>query len=225
MSRVEGVHVVTTRPPPEDDPGVVERLDAGEPPSSPEEAQARAPYERLFERIRDLDDVAPSTGWEDRAVARWSSARNRRRAGIALGLTAAVGLAAAAALLQPCAARTSGPGLQVAVSTEHGDSRRGDHVVGDVLHARARIEQAHVDLRIYLDTRLVARCPGLAQCQRDASIVELDWKLLEPGTYRVVVLSSSSDIPPPMDGTVDRDLLEARNAGASSATETITVGQ
>jgi hypothetical protein len=223
MPRIEGVRAVTTSPLPEDDPGLIERLDAGEPPGSPEEAQARAPYERLFQRIRDLDDIAPSNGWEDRAVARWSTARSRRRVGIALGLTAAMGLAAAA-LLQPCAARTSEPGLQVAVSAARGAPRRGDHVVGDVLHARARIERAHVDLRIYLDTRLVARCPGTEQCRRDASIVELDWKLVEPGTYRVVVFSSSSDIPPPVDGTVDQDLLEARNAGASSATETITVG-
>jgi hypothetical protein len=224
MPRVEGDHAVTTSTPPEDDPGVIERLDAGEPPSSPEEAQARAPYERLFERIRNLDDIAPSNGWEDRAVARWSSARSRRRVGIALGLTAAVGLAAAA-LLQPCTVRTSGPGLQVAVSTPRGASRRGGYVVGDVLHARARMDRAHLDLRIYLDTRLVARCPGSEQCQRNASIVELDWKLVEPGKYRVVVFSSPVDIPPPVDGTVDRDLLEARRAGASSATETITVGQ
>jgi len=215
---------VTTNPPPEDDDGVIERLDAGEPPSSLEEAQARAPYERLFERIRNLEDIAPPSGWEDRAVARWSSARSRRRVGIALGLTAAMGLAAVA-LLQPCASRTSGPELQVAVSAARGTSRRGDHVVGDVLHARARMERAHGDLRIYLNTRLVARCPGSEQCRRDASIVEIDWELVEPGTYMVVVFSSPSEIPPPVDGTVDRDLLEVRKIGASSATETVTVGQ
>jgi hypothetical protein len=214
---------VTTRPPPEDDPGVIERLDAGEPPSSPEEAQARAPYELLLERIRGLDDIAPPPGWEDRAAARWSSARTRRRAGIALGLTAAVGLAAAI-VLQPCTAPTTGLRLQVAVSKVPGASRRGDNAVGDVLHVRASLDRAHVDLRIYLDTRLVVRCPGSELCRRDASFVEIDWKFAEPGRYRVVVLSSESDIPPPVDGTIDRDLLEARNAGASTATETVPVG-
>lgn len=203
---------------------MLERLDAGEPPGSPEEAQARAPYERLVERIRDLDDIAPAAEWEDRAVARWSSARTRRRVRIALGLTASVGLAAAI-LLQPCTTQTTAHGLQVAVSTAAGVSRRGDHAVGDVLHVQARTDRAHVDLRVYLNTRLVARCPGSEQCRRDASLVQIDWKLMEPGTYEVVMLSSASDIPPPVHGTIERDLLEARNAGASSVTETVPVTQ
>jgi hypothetical protein len=63
----------TTKP--LDDLDVLERLDAGLPPSSPEEAAARGPYERLFARIRDLEDVAPPAGWEERALARWRRER------------------------------------------------------------------------------------------------------------------------------------------------------
>jgi hypothetical protein len=218
---------VTTKPPPEDDAAVgdaIDRLDAGEPPSSPEEAQLRAPYERLIARIRDLDEIAPLPGWEDRGVARWAAVRRQRRVRIAIGVTAAVGLATAI-LVPLCSRRATEPGLQVAVSAAPGPARRGQYAAGDVLHAQARIDQAHVELRVYQATRLVVRCPGSEACRRDALVVGLDWKLAEPGTYRVVMLSSAAEIPPPVDGTIDRDLLAARSAGASTATETVVVGQ
>jgi len=203
------------------DPEMIERLDAGEPPRSPEEAQARGPYERLIERVRDLDEIAPPGDWEDRAVARWSQARRKRRLGIglAIGATTAVGLAAA--LLLRCGAPDAA-GLEVAVLTDDGSTYRGDASVGKVLQTRARVDRAEVDLRLYLDTRLIARCPGSAGCRRDASIVQLDWKLVAPGRYQIVLLSSGSKIPAG-HGTVDGDLLEARAAGASIETHPISV--
>jgi hypothetical protein len=190
---------------------MIERLDAGEPPSSPEEAQARAPYERLLARIRDLDDIAPPAGWEDRAVARWSGARRKRRFAIALGTATAAAAVAAVFLLQPCAAPTA-TGLEVAVSRPPGSTRRGDAAVGDSLRASARSDQPHVELRVYLETRLVARCPGCPSCRRDGSALKLDWKLGEAGRYQIILLSSSSDIPAG-DGILDRDLLNAQGAG------------
>lgn len=213
---------MTTEPPP-DDLAVIERLDTGEPAGSPEEAQARAPYERLLARIRDLDDLAPPGAWEDRAVARWSATRRRRQLGVAVGATAAVGLAAAL-LLRPCAA-TGTSRLEVTVLAALGSIRRGDPAVGDVLHARVRADRMHTDLRLYLGTRLVARCPGSDPCRRDASVVELDWKLVESGTYQIVVLSSQSDIPIPGDGAIDRDLLDARSAGAIVEIQPLTVSR
>jgi hypothetical protein len=48
---------------PADEDGMIERLDEGRPPSSPEEAVRRAPYERLIERIRALGELAPPAGW------------------------------------------------------------------------------------------------------------------------------------------------------------------
>lgn len=209
---------MTTGSSPDEDldvaPDVIERLDAGEPPRSPEEAQARAPYEKLLDRIRDLDEIAPPAGWEDRAVARWSRARRKRRLGvsIALGATTAVALAAVLLLL-PCGAPDAAR-LEVTVLTDRGSTYRGDAAVGKVLRARARGDRPHVDLRIYLGTRLIARCPGSDPCRSDASVVQLDWKLVEPGSYQIVMLSSTSSIPTG-DGTLDRDLLEARGAGAS----------
>lgn len=50
---------------------VIERLDAGEPPRTSEEARAREPYERLIARLRDLALIDPPSGWEGRAMARW----------------------------------------------------------------------------------------------------------------------------------------------------------
>jgi hypothetical protein len=79
----------TTPPDPDD---LIDRLDAGEPPRSPEESAARAPYERLFARIRSLED-APPAGWEERAMTRW--VRHRRRARVrAVGFTVLFSIAA-----------------------------------------------------------------------------------------------------------------------------------
>lgn len=211
---------MTSRPPPGEPPGeppdepgmpgMIERLDAGEPPASPEEAQARAPYEQLVQRIRGLDDIAPPAGWEDRAAARWSRGRRRRRLIMAAGATAVA--AAAVLVLRPCAA-PGVPGLEVAVLAEPGSRPRGDAAIGDRLQARARLERPHTELRIYLGARRIARCPGSAQCQHGASALAIDWRLVEAGTYQIIVLSSDASIPAG-DGTLDSDVLAARGAGA-----------
>lgn len=208
-----------TEPPDDERPGdganewaMIERLDAGEPASSPEEARARAPYEQLFARIRDLDVIAPPAGWEDRAVTRWAAARRKRRLSIALGATTAAVLAAVF-LLQLCAA-PSAVRLDVAVLAPPGATRRGDAAVGDLLRVRVHDDQPHLELRVYLGTALIARCPGSTACQRNASLVELDWRLAEAGAYQIILLSGSSDIPAG-HGALDRDLLDARGAGVS----------
>lgn len=208
-----------TEPPDDDQPGdpandwaMINRLDAGEPASSPEEARARAPYEQLFERIRDLDVIAPPAGWEDQAVTRWEAARRKRRLGIALGAATAAGLAAVF-LLQLCAAPST-VRLEVAVLAPPGSTRRGDAAVGDLVRVRVHDDQTHLELRVYLGTALVARCPGSTACRRNAALVEFDWNLAEAGVYQIVLLSSSSDIPAG-NGALDRDLLDARGAGVS----------
>lgn len=216
---------------PRDDGDMIDRLDAGDPPSSPEEAEARAPYVRLIQLIRELEDAAPPAGWEKRSADRWSAARARRRKRSAVGVAAGVGLAVAI-LLPLCLKRTAERAFQVAISERPGVRRHvgpGDHAVGDVLHARAPVDQTHVELRVYLSSpradRLIVRCPGSEPCRRAASSIEVDWTLTEPGVYRVVKLSSDSAIPPPTDGTIDRDLLEVRDAGAHSEIEVVKVVQ
>lgn len=204
----------------DEDPDLIERIEAGEPPRSPEEAHARVPYERLMQRMRDLGDIDPPTGWEDRAVARWSVARRKRRLGVVVGATTALALAAVI-VLRPCAVQSE-PRLELAAITAAGTTHRGEAAMGDVLRARARIDRANVELRIYLQARLVARCPGSTACQRDSSSWQIEWTLIEAGSYEVVVLWSDSRIPAG-DGTLDRDLLEARGAGAGDETQRLTV--
>ena len=213
---------MTSRSSSDEDPGMIERLDAGEPPRSADEAQARAPYEKLLGRIRDLDDIDPPPGWEDRAVSRWSAARRKRRRGALAGAAASVVIAAAAViLLRPCASPATHR-LELAEIIERGSQRRGNAAVGDRLHARARVDQPHVELRVYRGTQRVARCPDEPPCRRDAAALQIDWDLTEAGMYEVVVLSSASSIPPG-DGTLDRDLLDARGAGVSIESQSFPV--
>ena len=201
---------MTGGPSSDDDPDMIERLDVGDPPRSPEEAEARAPYERLLDRIRDLEDIAPPAGWEDRARTRWSAAKRKRRLGIAFGVGLSVALVALI-WLQPCAP-TREESLELAVVSPSGVTRRGDAAVGDVLHARAPVGLPYMELRIYIGTARIARCPGNPECRRDAATMEIAWKLADVGMYEVVVLSSSAAIPAG-DGTRDRDLLDAQVAG------------
>lgn len=206
-----------------DDAGMLDRLDGGEPPRSPDEAEARAPYDRLLERIRDLEDIAPPPGWEDRAMTRWSAARRKRRRRAALAVCAAALALTAVILLQLCG-RPSTDGLELAVMSGSGVARRGDAAVGDVLHVRARGGLPHVELRMYLGTSRIARCPGDRACGSDTSAPQVDWKLTDAGAYEIVVLSSAAAIPAG-DGTRDRDLLDARTAGVQIETRSLKVAQ
>lgn len=203
--------------------GMIERLEAGEPPSSPEEAQARAPYERLLARIRDLEDIAPPEGWEDRAVQRWAGAQRRRRLGLALGGAAMAAAAVAAVLLLRPRAAPPLIGLEVKVSPEPGSSRRGEGAtVGEVLHVRGGAEEPHLELRVYLQNRLIARCPGSAECRRDGAVMALDWKLGEAGKYEILLFSSASDIPAG-NGTLDGDQVDAQRALVHIEQDRLTV--
>ncbi|HVV86207.1 MAG TPA: hypothetical protein VHE35_24295, partial [Kofleriaceae bacterium] len=75
-------------------------------------------------------------------------------------------------------------------------------------------------LRVYRDLELVARCPGDRACRTAADgAFELDLVAAAAGLYRVVSLTSSTDVPPPAARGLDGDLLTARNAGAE-----VTVG-
>jgi hypothetical protein len=209
---------VTTKPP--EDDGLFDRLDAGEPPLSPEEAEARAPYERLLGRIRDLEDPAPPPGWEDRAVARWQAARRRRRVVIAV---AGASAAFAAALVLQCVALTP-RGFNVTVvaagGMERADRRRApgdaDGFVGDTLHASVPIYRPHTELRVYRAGKLVmlpcaASKTRQPPCGGDDSRLTLDWRVPDDGVYEVVWLSSASEIPASQG--FDDGLSEARRLG------------
>ena len=64
------------------DDQLLDRLGDGVAPATPEEAAARAPYERLAGQLRALDPRDPPPGWERRLDARLRDARaqdQRRR--------------------------------------------------------------------------------------------------------------------------------------------------
>ncbi|HWO24148.1 MAG TPA: hypothetical protein VNO30_35640 [Kofleriaceae bacterium] len=225
--------------PPDDDDKLLDALDAGEPARTPEETAARLPYQRLIERIQDLDEISPPPGWEERAEQRWRArrvdARKRRQRRAILGLSLGGAALAAALLLRPCAStpkpETPPPLVQaqVAIKTIHsGPPRRGDDVlVGDKLVAQAPVDGTHVELRIYLGDKLFARCPGRPECRRSAQGLEITLELTEEGTYRAVAFSSQAPIPEPgPDGYMD-DVSTAQRAGAKHVPgdRPVTVGR
>jgi len=123
---------------------------------------------------------------------------------------------------------THQPALEIAVLTAPGAPHRadrGDHMVGNVLRVRARVDRAHVEVRLYHDTKLVARCPGSSHCQIEGPVIELNWQFTEPGRYETVAFSSPQVIPPPSDRGIELDQLEARNAGATIESHVIPITQ
>lgn len=224
--------MTTGAPPPADngdddrDQDLIDRLDRGLPTTSPEEAAARAPYERLLASIRDLPHTAPDLGWEERTAARWRAsraARRRRRWQLVAVGVAAVALAAAAVLLLRPHGRPA-VGLEVAVLVPDGGVRRGEAALDDVLRLRAARRAAAVELRVYRDTELVARCPGAPACQVTAATLTLELPLSAPGVYRVLVLSSARPIPAPGPDGLDRDRLDAQSAGVTvESTTQVTI--
>jgi hypothetical protein len=202
-----------------DDGKLLEALDAGDPARTPEEEAARRPYQRLIERIQDLDEIAPPPGWEARAEQRWhaqrATARKRRLRPAAIALSLGLGGAAIAAvlLMRPCASTPEAPAEQVALTAiPSGTRRAGEPTVNDQLRAQARIEGAFVELRIYRDTTLFARCPGDARCQIHVPNLEITLKITREGTYQAVAFSSHAPIPAPTPDGLDSDLAGARDA-------------
>lgn len=209
--------------PPDD--RVLDDFDAGTAPASAADAEAQAPYRRMVERLRALPMLEPPAGWEERSVARLravrAAERRRRALGAAAGLAGLSAAVMAVVLLRrPSPARGA---LQVAVASPDGLARRGPAALGDRLQARVPWSKAEVELRVYRDDRLVARCPAAAApppaavCARTGphQDLELRFDIHDAGTYRVVALASATPLPPPGVGGLDGDLLAARTAGAT----------
>jgi hypothetical protein len=78
------------------DDDILLRMDQGIPAASPEEAERRAPYERLIARIRDMPDDPLPSGWEKRAALRLLLLRRIRRAAITFVLVIGAVIAAVA---------------------------------------------------------------------------------------------------------------------------------
>lgn len=210
-----------------DDDELLDRIDQGVPPATPEEAAARAPYERLLARVRALPPVAPLPGWEERAAQRWRFAHQRRRwIPISAGVVA---LAAAAALfvaLRPGGPTATDDRLAMTVTPPDGIRRAGVAAVGSTLQLRVARPAVHRELRVYRPDLVVVRCPGASTCRETDRELTLELTLDVPGLYRPMVLSAATPIPAPGTGGLDADVLSAREAGATIRTlETVRVGR
>ncbi|MEZ4363839.1 MAG: hypothetical protein R3B48_26925 [Kofleriaceae bacterium] len=218
---------MTERNKPHPDAEVVERMERDLPAQSEAEAETRATYQRLIERVGELDLIEPAEGWEDRAMERWRRESGQRRTAKPprrlpwRQLTAVAALAAAAALivLVPRCREAEPRPLQVAIERTGPQSRQRAPAIGDTLRVEVHVDAPAVELRVYRDQELIARCPGEERCRRDGARLSLSLVMNRPGTYEAVRLSSDDALPAPGPTGRDVDVLTAREGGATVISE------
>lgn len=196
------------------DEALLARLAAGDPPADDAEVAARAPYERLIDRLRSLD-APPGSSERIAARLRHEQARAARRRWWWIGGLAVTAAAAVALVVLRPRARPAPLRLEVAVLAPAGEPRRGGAAVGDTLRLAVEDPRAHVEVRVYRDGALRLRCPGDAACAGDAHRPRADLVLTDAGVYRVVVLAGATPPPAPGPGGLDADVLAARTGGAA----------
>lgn len=218
---------MTERDRPHPDSEVVERLERDLPAQSTDEEETRAVYQRLIGRIGDLELVEPDPGWEDRAVERWrrevkprSAAKPPQRVRWRpIAAAVAVATVAAMVLLIPRCGDDELPAPQVAVERTGRPTRQSTPTIGDTLPARMTVDAPHVELRVYRDRVLVARCPGDDRCRRDGASLSIGVVMDGPGQYQVIRMSSREPLPPPQAAGLEVDELTARESGAFVTSE------
>ena len=180
---------------------------------------ARNQYDRLTGLVKRLHaDARPGTGWTEAvATASAGTARSRGRnyyPGI-LALAASVTIFAVA--IGVLDRKSAAPDLQIEIN-ENGAIYRGDAArPGDTITISTTTSpnSENVELRLYrADGRLVFACTDEPPCQRTLNQLTASAVLATSGTYRAVVLESSSEIPGPTP-SLDQDVLLAREQGAT----------
>lgn len=197
------------------DSALIDRIDDGVDPASAEEAAARAPYERLIERVRHLGDEPPP-GWRDQLTARRNRER-RRRTLIGVGLALAAAAVVAIVVYTGTRARRgdSGAVARIDIIKPDGKHDRGrTATLGDTARLHVRRVRAHTEVRVYLGNEVLARCPGGERCRATAEALDVELVLAQVGLYRVYVFSSDRAIAAPQGNTPDGDAVAARSQGA-----------
>ena len=182
---------------------------------------ARAEHERLRAGLAGMAHA--HTGRADWQARVWAGlerrqARRRRRWAWLVAPAALAAAGAAAALLLIGRPGPEGPPLVFTIQRPHQGAAplRSDHAQpGDTLAVRAVVGGAHGELRLYRDDRaLVLRCSDEAPCTRDADLLLASVPLDERGRYQIVFLHADRPLPAPT-GELDRDIADARAAGAT----------
>jgi hypothetical protein len=219
---------VTERNRPHPDAEAVERMERELPAQSPAEEETRAVYQRLIQRIGDLELAEPDPGWEERAVERWRreakppaeaepqpATKAAPKAARRVPWRPLLGALAAAAAALALLILRCGPAVQQGLNAyviEDGVQHRGsDASIGQTLHAGAAMDAPYAELRIYRDGSLIASCPGGERCYRKDGLVMIDLVMNRAGRYDVRGLSSREPLPP--STRLDVDDLTASERG------------
>jgi len=218
---------VTDRERPHPDAEVVERMERDLPAQSKDEEETRAVYQRLIGRIGDLDLVEPAPGWEDRAVERWRREAKPRRAAKPprrvpwrpIAAVAAMATVAALALLIPRCGDRKLPALVVKLERTGPQSRQPGPAIDDTLNASVRVDEPYVELRVYRDRVLIARCPGDDRCRREGARLSIKLVMDVAGRYEAIRLSSREPLPPPQATGLEVDELRWKEPGVHEARE------
>lgn len=213
---------VSTPPSDDEEDEMLERLVDGK--AEPRDAAAMGPYQELVTRIRELPDLAPPEGWEARLEERRARevAAGRlpgdappvapARRGWRRAVPAVLAIAAAAAIaivVWKVVGREPAPPKVAAVAPRSGElsfregsgpkMRAGAPQRGDTLDVPVRAGGPHVEVRIYLDERLVFRCPGDAGCwsgDAPGADTTVSMLLTKPGRYDVLIVRAAAPLPP-----------------------------
>jgi len=183
-----------------------------------------AQYTRLAAALEAESSRPLPAGWKERTLERLEperilerqqAARRRRRAALAAGLACAGAIAVILVLvLRPPAPRGQS---DLGVNVEGGmkEWRGQQYHPGDFISVPPlSMSGPNREVRIYRNAKeVLVRCPGDAGCRLVDGQFELRWSIPTVGTYQIVWLASSSQLPPPT-GDLDADVHAAQEAGA-----------
>lgn len=179
---------------------------------------------RIEAALRGLGaELEPPVGWEARVLGQATAARPASPwrwwlAGLAMAV-------AVVAVWLVVPRRGADAPLALAIAAEPGAGSAGTmrgaalHL-HDVLAARATGAGA-LAIWIYRNDELVLRCPGAAACSTEAGALVARLPVTAVGEYQIVALTGAAPAGPTHG--LDRDVADARAAGAATVTRTVTV--
>lgn len=176
--------------------------------------EARAQYDRLKDAIGRTDQhLAPSADWQQRVLQNIEQAPVAKSPRWLMGGVALAASAVVAALLLTPARAPSGT-----LSHELFDSdivyRGTSAKPGDRLRLTSIVDGRNLaTLRLYRDDKLVFSCTDEPPCQPSDNGIAAELTLDAMGRYQSVLVMWDSGVAPVETGSLDSDVLAAREAG------------